>query len=114
MELPQTQNAYNRVSFKEAKELMDSGKPYVLIDTRTDEEFGIEHAEGATVLPVDDIDKDSAKAVIPDTDTAILVYCRTGQRSKLAAEKLIELGYKHIYDIGSLVGWPYGKSFGVM
>lgn len=97
-----------RISFEQAHELMETSCDYVLIDVREEEEYITGHAVDAVLLPVDDIDERSAAAVIPGHDTDVLVYCRSGRRSRDAAAKLSELGYNNIYDMGSLIGWPYG------
>lgn len=101
---------YINVSFKEAKKIIDT-QNCIILDVRTDEEFYTGHAEGAVNFDVDTINAETAAEVIPDKATPILVYCKTGERAKLAAEALPELGYKHIYNIGSLVEWPYGLSY---
>ena len=62
----------------------------------------------ALLLPVDEITEETAAQAIPSKDTDVLVYCRSGYRSNIAAQKLEQLGYTKIYDIGSLIGWPYG------
>ena len=62
----------------------------------------------AELLPVDELDGESAGLVIGTKETPVLVYCRTGRRSREAAQKLEELGYTEVYDMGGLVGWPYG------
>lgn len=98
------------VSFEQAKEIMDS-EACVLLDVRTDEEFFTGHAEGAVNLDVDEISASSAGEIIPSSQTTVLVYCKTGERARLAAEELSRLGYTNIYDIGSLVEWPYGISY---
>lgn len=103
---------YQRISFAQARELMDSGRPFVFLDVRTEEEYAAEHAAGAVLFPLDEIDRTLAQKTIPDPNTAILLYCRTGRRSRLAAAKLLEYGYSHIYDLGSLSGWPYGREYG--
>lgn len=107
------QEAYRKVSFKEAKDIMDSAQPSVLLDVRTEQEYIVEHAEGAVLFPLDEIDADTAARTIPDKDTAALVYCRTGRRSKMAADMLVRLGYTQVRDIGGLEGWPYGRDFGI-
>lgn len=101
---------YINVSFKEAKKIIDT-QNCVLLDVRTDEEFYTGHAEGAVNFDVDTINSETAGELIPDKATSILVYCKTGERAHLAAEALSELGYNHIYNIGSLVEWPYGLSY---
>ena len=71
-------------------------------------EYNLGHAKGALLFPVDSITRETAAEQIPAADTPVLVYCRSGQRSRLAAEKLAALGYTQVYDVGSLAGWPYG------
>lgn len=100
------------VNFAKAKEILDQNKNSILLDVREESEFYISHAEGAQCLPVDSIDSDSARFVIGSPDTPVIVYCKTGSRSELAAQRLSKLGYKNIYDLGSVVGWPYGMGFG--
>lgn len=101
---------YKNVSFKEAKKIIDT-QNCIILDVRTDEEFCTGHAEGAVNFDVDTINSETAAELIPNKAIPILVYCKTGERAKLAAEALSELGYKHIYNIGSLVEWPYGLSY---
>jgi rhodanese-related sulfurtransferase len=99
------------ISFEEAKQLMDSRPDHLLLDVRDEVEYITGHADGAVLLPLDDITAASAAAAIPSLDTTLLVYCRSGRRSRLAANKLECLGYTQVYDIGSLVGWPYGMEW---
>lgn len=87
---------------------MDTRPQWILLDVREEEEFITGHAEDALLLPVDEIDENRAADVIPSKDTVVLVYCRSGRRSADAAKKLESYGYGEIYDIGSLIGWPYG------
>ncbi len=97
-----------KVSFPEAKELLDTLPGCVLLDVREEEEFITGHAVNAVLLPVDELTDETALDVIPSLDTPVLVYCRSGYRSSVAAHKLEDYGYTRIYDIGSLIGWPYG------
>jgi rhodanese-related sulfurtransferase len=83
----------------------------IIFDVRTDEEFFTGHAIGAVNFDVDTINRETAAELIPDKDTPILLYCKTGERAKLAAEALADLGYTRIYSIGSLVEWPFGLSY---
>ena len=101
---------YTKITFDKAKKMLDSGH-CIMFDVRTDEEFFTGHAEGAVNFDVDTINADTAAELIPSKDTPVIVYCKTGERAKLAAEALCELGYTNIYDVGSLVEWPYGLSF---
>ncbi len=100
--------AVTRVGFQEAKRLLDTLPGCVLLDVREEEEYITGHAKGAEVLPVDAITAESAAVLIEEKDTPVLVYCRTGRRSRRAAAALAALGYTQIYDMGGLVGWPYG------
>lgn len=102
--------SYNceKITFEEAKELIDHEPDCLILDVREEEEFITGHADGAVLFPVDEINETTAQEIIPSKDTLLLVYCRSGRRSEMAARHLSELGYTRIYDIGSLVGWPYG------
>lgn len=97
-----------KLSFEEAKRLMDQSPEYILLDVREEEEYITGHAADALLFPVDDIDEDTAPLLLPDREMPILIYCRSGRRSSDAARKLESMGYKKLYDIGSLIGWPYG------
>ncbi|MBR4548485.1 MAG: rhodanese-like domain-containing protein [Oscillospiraceae bacterium] len=97
-----------KVSFAEAKRLLDELPERVLLDVREEEEYITGHAVDAVLLPVDTLNDETAMEAIPTLETPVLVYCRSGFRSAVAALKLDELGYETIYDIGGLVGWPYG------
>ena len=97
-----------KVDFAEAKRLLDSEPGAVLLDVREEAEYITGHAVDAQLLPVDELTDERALDLIPDCDTPVLVYCRSGYRSHAAALKLAEYGYTRIYDIGSLIGWPYG------
>lgn len=97
-----------KVSFPEAKELLDTLPGCVLLDVREEEEFITGHAVNAVLLPVDELTDETAMDAIPSLDAPVLVYCRSGYRSSVAAHKLADYGYTRIYDIGSLIGWPYG------
>lgn len=85
---------------------MDSGAEYILIDARTEEEFASGHIEGAILIPEYEI-RDRAKNELPDKDALILVYCRSGRRSKIASEELVNLGYPNVKEFGGIIDWPY-------
>jgi len=97
--------AVQSISPEEARGLI--GKPgVVLLDVRTQEEYDEGHIEGAALLPYDAIAADSA--VLPaDRNAAIIVYCRSGRRSAIAAQTLSDLGYTRLYDLGGIQSWPY-------
>ncbi len=97
---------YEQITQKEAKEIMDSGVEYIIIDARTDEEFAQGHIEGAILIPEYEI-KDRAEQEIPDKDAVILVYCRSGRRSKIASEELVNLGYTNVKEFGGIIDWSY-------
>ena len=95
------------ITAEEAKKIMDTESEYVVLDVRTEEEFAQGHIPGAILIPDYEI-REEAESSLPDKDALILVYCRSGRRSAEAAGKLQALGYEHIYDVGGLIGWPYG------
>lgn len=96
---------YARISAQEAKQMMDDNKNAVVVDVRTAEEYNERHIPGAISIPLDEIDKQQFRALSPDD--VILVYCRSGSRSKRAAEKLAAAGYKNVFDFGGVNDWPY-------
>ena len=102
------ENKYRKISFAEAKEILDNDANAVLLDVREEAEYITGHAVDAVLLPLRELDAASAAEAIPSHDTSVLVYCRSGRRSREAALRLAELGYTEVYDIGSLIGWPYG------
>ena len=94
------------ITAQEAKQIMDSEEGYIILDTRTQEEYDEGHIPGAIVIPHDEI-TDRAEEELPDKDQLLLVYCRSGRRSKLAAEALVKLGYTNIKEFGGIIDWPY-------
>jgi len=99
--------AYTKISALEAKEIMESGEPYVLLDVRTQEEYDEGHIDGSLLIPYTDIEKLAPEA-LPDKDATILVYCRSGRRSAIAAQSLADMGYTHVLDMGGIQDWSYG------
>lgn len=100
--------AIRKIDFAEAKKILDTCPDCIIVDVREEEEYITGHAVGALLFPVDDINDVSAMTLIPDKDRPYILYCRSGRRSAEATQKLDELGYKQLYDVGSLIGWPYG------
>ena len=96
------------LSFRQAHDLLLSRPEAVLLDVREEPEYLTGHAIDALLLPVDEITAQTAGELIPNHQTPVLVYCRTGRRSARAAHILESLGYEDLYDMGGLVGWPYG------
>ena len=97
---------YAQISADEAKALMESETGYVIIDARTESEFAEGHIDGAILIPEYEV-AGRAESEIPDKDTLILVYCRSGRRSKIAAEALAALGYTNVKEFGGIIDWPY-------
>lgn len=97
---------YVNITAQEAKELMDREEGYVILDVRTEEEYAQGHIPGAILIPDYEIET-KAEEVLTDKDQMILVYCRSGRRSKNAAQVLLELGYTDIREFGGIIDWPY-------
>lgn len=96
---------YNKISAEEAKEIMDT-EEVIILDVRTEEEYKEGHIEGALLIPDYNL-KDLAESELPNKDDKILVYCKSGNRSKSASKTLIDLGYTNVYDFGGISSWPY-------
>ena len=97
---------YEQISQEEAKKIMDSEKEYIILDTREQDEFNEGHIPGAILIPYTEIEE-KAEKVLPDKDALILVYCRSGRRSKIASESLAELGYTNVKEFGGIIDWRY-------
>ena len=97
---------YVNITAQEAKEIMDTQEGYIILDVRTQDEYDQGHIPGAILIPDTEI-KARAEEVLTDKDQLILVYCRSGRRSKLASEILVELGYTNIREFGGIIDWPY-------
>ena len=85
---------------------MDSEKEYVILDVRTEEEFAEKHIPGAVLIPHDEIESRAEKELL-DKEKIILVYCRSGNRSKVASQILADLGYSAVFEFGGINDWPY-------
>ena len=99
-------STYEQITAKQAKTIMDTEKDYIIIDARTEEEFAEGHIENAILIPEYEI-KDRAEKELPDKEQLILVYCRSGRRSKIASEELVKLGYTNVKEFGGIIDWPY-------
>ena len=97
---------YEQITAEEAKKIMDSGEEHIILDTREHDEFDEGHIPGAILIPYTEIEN-KAKEMLPDKDAQILVYCRSGRRSKIAAESLAKLGYTNVKEFGGIIDWPY-------
>ena len=94
--------AYMNITAEEARQIMDSEEGYVILDVRTQEEYDQGHIPGAIVISHEEI-MENAEEVLTDKEQLILVYCRSGRRSKIAAEALVELGYTNIKEFGGII-----------
>ena len=97
---------YVNITAEEAKQIMDSEEGYIILDVRTQEEYDEGHIPGAIVISHEEI-TEKAEEMLTDKDQLILVYCRSGRRSKIAAEALADLGYTNIKEFGGIIDWPY-------
>ena len=100
-----TKVGYQQISMEKAMELMGTETGYLILDVRTQEEYESAHIPGAICVPNESIGEE-APAELPDKGQLILVYCRSGNRSKQAAEKLVKLGYTNIMEFGGIIDWP--------
>ena len=98
--------SYDQISGAEAKALMDSESGYVIIDARTQEEYDQGHIPGAIMIPEYEIAA-RAENELPDKNQLILVYRRSGRRSKIAADELVNLGYTNVKEFGGIIDWEY-------
>lgn len=98
--------SYTNISPKDAVDVIKGDSEAVLIDVRTPEEFRVVRIPGSVLIPDYEI-KDKIANVVPDKDTTVIVYCRSGNRSRNAAKTLIDMGYTKIFDLGGIMDWPY-------
>ena len=97
--------AYHKISAEETHEMMAS-QEVVVVDVRTREEYESGHIENAVLVPNESIGSEMPEALL-DKEATLLIYCRSGRRSKDAAQKLLALGYQSVYDFGGVIDWPY-------
>ena len=103
---------YVNITAEEAKQIMDSEEGYIILDVRRPDEFAAGHIPGAVNLPneiigaAESAEDEEIKNILPDQEQLILVYCRSGNRSKQASQKLADLGYVHIVEFGGIQDWP--------
>ncbi len=97
---------YEQITPQEAKKIMDSGEEHIILDTREQDEFDEGRIPGAILIPYTEIEERSEE-ILPDKDKLILVYCRSGRRSKIASESLAKLGYTNVKEFGGIIDWPY-------
>ena len=99
-------DGYVQISQDEAKRIMDTEVGYVIVDARTESEYAEGHIKGAILIPEYEV-AEKAESLIEDKSTLILVYCRSGRRSKIAAEELVKLGYTNVKEFGGIIDWKY-------
>ena len=102
---PTEETSYRQISMDEAITIMEEESGYIILDVRTPEEFAEKHIPGALNIPNETIGTAEIPE-LPDKDQLILVYCRSGNRSKQASEKLVALGYTNIVEFGGINDWP--------
>ena len=98
-------NTYRQITMQEAVEMMEKEENLIILDVRTHEEFAAGHIPGAIVIPNETIGTEDIPQ-LPDKDQLIMVYCRSGNRSKQASDKLVKLGYTNIVEFGGINSWP--------
>lgn len=99
-------SSYENITTEKAKEMMDNNTDIIILDVRTEEEYNEGHIQGAILIPDYEI-VEKVQDTLTDKTATILVYCRTGRRSELAANSLTELGYSKVYDFGGINDWKY-------
>ncbi len=97
-------DAYRQVSSDEARNMMETASNYIIVDVRTQREYTEGHIPKAICIPNEEINKEPP-ALLPDKEQEIFVYCRSGRRSKEAAQKLANMGYKNIIEFGGIKDW---------
>ncbi|MBQ1280655.1 MAG: rhodanese-like domain-containing protein [Oscillospiraceae bacterium] len=97
--------SYRQISMEEAIKIMETEEGYILLDVRTEAEFAEAHIPGAICIPNESIGSETP-GELPDKEQTILVYCRSGNRSKQASQKLANLGYSNILEFGGIIDWP--------
>ncbi|MBR5485273.1 MAG: rhodanese-like domain-containing protein [Oscillospiraceae bacterium] len=100
-------NSYIQISQQQAKEIMDKQPDAVVLDVREQHEYDEKHIVNAVLLPLGTINEENAAKTIPSKETVVLVYCRSGNRSKTASSLLAELGYTQVYEFGGIKDWQY-------
>lgn len=98
--------SYQSITAEEAKNIMDTEKDFVILDVRTQEEYDEGHIPEAILIPDTEITA-KAEEALKDKNQLILVYCRSGRRSKLASADLVTLGYTNVKEFGGIIDWPY-------
>lgn len=96
--------AYQQITQEKAKEMMQAEDGHIIVDVRRQDEYDSGHIPGAILIPNESIGTEQPKE-LPDLDQVILIYCRSGRRSKEASQKLADMGYTNIYEFGGIIDW---------
>jgi len=100
----QSEVEYIKLTSQESYDMMTDD--VIILDVRTQEEFDEGHIKNAILLPYDEI-REKAANILTDKNQTILIYCRTGRRSEIAARELLDIGYTKVYDFGGIVDWEF-------
>ena len=95
---------YQQITQEKAKEMMQADDGHIIVDVRRQDEYDSGHIPGAILIPNESIGTEQPKE-LPDLDQVVLIYCRSGRRSKEASQKLADMGYTHIYEFGGIIDW---------
>ena len=98
---------YQKITPAVVKERLDKGEKLIIVDVRTKEEYDGGHIPNSLLIPYDEIEAKAA-TLLPDKNASIIVYCRSGRRSEIAAKSLMKLGYTNAADMGAISDWKYG------
>lgn len=96
--------AYQQITQEKAKEMMQADDGHIIVDVRRQDEYDSGHIPGAILIPNESIGTECPKE-LPDLNQIIMIYCRSGRRSKEASQKLADMGYTHIYEFGGIIDW---------
>jgi phage shock protein E len=100
------------ITAEEGKKMLEEDTSIVLVDVREPDEYAAAHIPGSILLPLGTI-AEKVSDVIPDKNTPIILYCRSGRRSAMGAEELVQMGYTTVYDMGGILNWPYETESGM-
>lgn len=104
LDKPGMVDSYAQIDQEAAKKMMEQQDGHIVVDVRRPDEYAQGHIPGAVCVPNEEIGEERP-ALLPDLDQIILVYCRSGRRSKEAAQKLFDMGYTHVFEFGGIIDW---------
>ena len=100
-------DGYQKITAAAVKSRLDNGEKLIIVDVRTKEEYDTGHIKNSILIPYDEIEAKAA-SLLTDKNASIVVYCRSGRRSEIAAKSLLKLGYTNVADMGAISDWKYG------